>query len=48
MHGKGRLLAVEELSEPTPGGDIIWLDELPERFEALKRPTTECKVLIEP
>ena len=28
--------------------DTIGLDELPERFEALKRPTTECKVLIEP
>jgi threonine dehydrogenase-like Zn-dependent dehydrogenase len=26
----------------------IGLDELPERFEALKRPTTERKVLIEP
>ena len=24
------------------------LDALPERFEALKHPTTECKILVEP
>jgi len=28
--------------------DVISLDQLPERFEALKHPTTECKVIIEP
>lgn len=28
--------------------DVITLDDLPERFEALKHPTTECKVIIEP
>jgi (R,R)-butanediol dehydrogenase/meso-butanediol dehydrogenase/diacetyl reductase len=28
--------------------DRIGLDELPARFEALKHPTTECKVLIQP
>jgi hypothetical protein len=55
MQGKGQPLAVEEPAEPTPRvvlepliTDTIGPDELPERFEALKRPTTECKVLIEP
>lgn len=28
--------------------DVIALDELPDRFDALMRPTTECKVLITP
>jgi len=28
--------------------DVISLDQLPQRFEALKHPTTECKVIIEP
>ena len=28
--------------------DVIDLDALPERFEALKHPTGECKVLVEP
>lgn len=35
--------------DPTPLiTDVIGLRELPERFEALMRPTTECKVLIAP
>lgn len=28
--------------------DVVSLDELPDRFEALKHPTMECKVLVEP
>lgn len=28
--------------------DVVNLDSLPSRFEALKHPTTECKVIIEP
>jgi len=39
-------------SEALDGGalvtDRIGLDELPARFEALKHPTTECKVLVRP
>ena len=35
--------------DPTPlVTDVVDLDGLPPRFEALKRPTTECKILIEP
>jgi (R,R)-butanediol dehydrogenase/meso-butanediol dehydrogenase/diacetyl reductase len=26
--------------------DVITLDDLPERFEALKHPTTECKLIV--
>jgi hypothetical protein len=48
LQGKGQPLAVEKLAEPTPGRDTIGPDELLERFEPLKRPTTERKVLIEP
>lgn len=28
--------------------DVVDLDGLPRRFEALKHPTTECKILVEP
>jgi (R,R)-butanediol dehydrogenase/meso-butanediol dehydrogenase/diacetyl reductase len=35
--------------DPTPlVTDVFALDELPDRFEALKHPTDECKILVEP
>jgi (R,R)-butanediol dehydrogenase/meso-butanediol dehydrogenase/diacetyl reductase len=38
----------ESLDPTTLVTDRIGLDVLPERFEALKHPTTECKVLVQP
>ncbi|MHA7839566.1 MAG: alcohol dehydrogenase catalytic domain-containing protein [bacterium] len=42
------MLAAERI-DPTPMvTDRIALEALPEAFEALRRPSTECKVLVEP
>ena len=42
MLGSGRV-------EPTGMvTDVIGLEELPESFESLRRPTTQCKVVVDP
>lgn len=38
----GKPLEIRELPDP------VALDAFPETFEALKRPTTQCKVVLEP
>lgn len=48
FHRTIALLADGSLDPSLLVTDQIGLDELPARFEALKHPTTECKVLIHP
>lgn len=43
-----RMLADRRLDPSPMITDVVGLDAMPARFEALKRPSTDCKILVEP
>jgi (R,R)-butanediol dehydrogenase/meso-butanediol dehydrogenase/diacetyl reductase len=42
------LLRAERIDPHPMVTDRITLDALPEAFEALRKPSTQCKVIVEP
>ncbi len=43
-----RLLAAGRVAGPEMITDRVGLDAFPDTFEALRRPTTQCKVMLRP
>ena len=54
VHACPYILNIMEATMPDPDDplpmitDRVGLDALPEAFEALRKPSTQCKVLVEP